>query len=150
MPPVSWPRSAWRTRSRSWNRSGFCKRRICRPRGEEDKIVITIEAGERRYELVEGWGKLPEDWKWGQVAGVACDSHDRVHVYTRTEHPYMVFDKSGELLEHQDNLDMAHSLFIDGDDSVFFVSHHAHTVMKMSNDGKHLLTLGTRNEPSDT
>ena len=112
--------------------------------------MITIEAGERRYELVEGWGNLPEDWQWGQCAGVACDSQDRVHVYTRTEHPYMVFDRSGSLLEHQDNLDVAHSLFIDPSDAVFFVSHQAHTVMKMSNDGKHLLTLGTRGQPSDT
>src|SRR5262245_54287767 len=112
--------------------------------------VITIEAGERRYELVEGWGKLPDGWRWGQVAGVACDSQDRVHVYARTEHSYMVFDRSGALLDHQDNLDMAHSLFIDASDAVFFVSHAAHTVMKMSNDGKLQLTLGARNQPSDT
>ena len=75
--------------------------------------MIRIEAGERQYELVEGWGKLPDGWAWGQVAGVACDSRDRVHVYTRTDHPYMVFDRNGTLLDHQDNLDTAHSLFID-------------------------------------
>ena len=56
-----------------------------------------IEAGDRQYELVEGWGQLPPAWKWGQVAGVACDSQDRVHIYTRTEHPYMIFDRSGRL-----------------------------------------------------
>ena len=50
---------------------------------------------DRQYELVEGWGELPRGWQWGQVAGVACDSEDRVHVYTRTEHPYMIFDRSG-------------------------------------------------------
>src|SRR5438128_3806740 len=106
--------------------------------------MMKIEAGERQYELVEGWGTLPEGWRWGQTAGVACDSQDRVHVYTRTEHAYMVFDRNGTLLDHQDNLDTAHSLFIDSSDSVYFVSHAAHTVMKLSNDGKLLLTLGTR------
>ena len=52
-----------------------------------------IDVGERQYELVEGWGQLPEGWRWGQCAGVACDSQDNVHVFTRTEHPLMVFDK---------------------------------------------------------
>ena len=36
--------------------------------------MIKIEAGERQYELVEGWGTLPEGWTWGQVAGVAADT----------------------------------------------------------------------------
>ena len=49
--------------------------------------MITIEAGDRLYDLVQGWGELPEGWRWGQVAGLAVDSQDRVHVYTRTEHP---------------------------------------------------------------
>jgi DNA-binding beta-propeller fold protein YncE len=114
--------------------------------------VITIEAGDRRYELVEGWGQLPEGWQWGQVAGVACDSHDRVHVYTRTPHPYMVFDKSGTLLDHwgEDTFDEAHSLFIDRSDDVFAVSHRAHFIVKFNAERKVLLTLGTRNQPSDT
>src|SRR5438270_13429287 len=112
----------------------------------QSRAMIRIEAGDRQYELVEGWGTLPEGWKWGQVAGMACDSQDRVHVYARTEHPYMVFDRSGALLDHQDNLDQAHSLYIDADDAVFFVSHHAHTVMKVGPDGKHQFTLGTRGQ----
>jgi DNA-binding beta-propeller fold protein YncE len=114
--------------------------------------VITIEAGERRYELVEGWGTLPDGWEWGQVAGVACDAQDRVHVYTRTAHPYMIFDRSGAMVEHrgEGSLDEAHSLYIDAADSVFFVSHRAHVIMKVSCEGKHLLTLGERGKPSDT
>src|SRR5438067_12924082 len=79
--------------------------------GYPRRVTIRIEAGERQYELVEGWGQLPDGWKWGQVAGVACDSKDRVHVYTRTEHPYMVFDKSGQLVHHGgEDFDLAHSL----------------------------------------
>src|SRR5438046_10022914 len=90
--------------------------------------MIRSEAGERQYELVEGWGKLPDGWKWGQVAGVACDSQDRVHVYSRTEYPYMVFDKSGEMVDHggEDNFDLAHSLYIDPEDDVFVLSHRGH------------------------
>src|SRR5258708_4324971 len=114
--------------------------------------MIKIEAGERQYELVKDWGTLPEGWTWGQVAGVACDSHDRVHVYTRTEHPYMVFDRAGTLVHHggEGTFDLAHSLYIDESDSAFVLSHRGHVIMKFDRDGELMLTLGERGTPSDT
>lgn len=115
--------------------------------------MITIEAGDRQYELVENWGTLPDGWAWGQVAGIACDSKDRVHVYTRTEHPYLVFDRSGKLIHcagENGEFDVAHSLFIDPDDSVFVLSHHGHFIMKFNADGQLMLTLGERGKASDT
>lgn len=115
--------------------------------------MITIEAGERQYELVENWGRLPDGWRWGQVAGLACDSKDQVHVYTRTEHPYMVFDRSGKLLScdgEGGKFDLAHSLYIDIADSVFVLSHKGHVIMKLDSDGQLQLTLGERGKPSDT
>ena len=114
--------------------------------------MIKIEAGERQYELVEGWGTLPAGWTWGQVAGVACDSQDRVHVYTRTKHPYMVFDRAGNLVHHggEDSFDLAHSLYIDQADSVFVLSHRGHFIMKFDRDGELMLTLGERGKASDT
>ena len=60
-------------------------------------MVKVIDAGERQYELVEDWGQLPPGWVWGQVGAVGVDSKDRVHAFTRTEHPYMIFDRSGKL-----------------------------------------------------
>jgi hypothetical protein len=113
---------------------------------------VIVEAGERQYELVRGWGELPEGWEWGQVAGVACDSQDNVHVYTRAEHPYMVFDRSGRLLDHwgEGELGEAHSLFIDASDSVFILSHRDHYMIKRNRDGEPVLTLGQRGVPSDT
>jgi hypothetical protein len=114
--------------------------------------MIRIEAGERQYELVNDWGTLPEGWTWGQVAGVACDSQDRVHVYTRTNHPYMIFDRSGTLVHHggEDDFDMAHSLYIDAADSVFVLSHRGHFIMKFDRDGELMLTLGERGKASDS
>lgn len=114
--------------------------------------MIRIDAGERQYELVEGWGKLPDGWKWGQVAGVACDSEDRVHVYTRTEHPYMVFDRDGNMVHHggEDNFDLAHSLYIDPADAVFVLSHRGHFIMKFDAEGELMLSLGSRGTASDT
>ena len=85
-------------------------------------MIVRI-SGERQYELVEGWGQLPEGWTWGQVAGVACDSQDRVHVYTRTEHPYMVFDKKGKLIDEWGGeiFGSPHGICITPNDDVYLV-----------------------------
>ena len=108
--------------------------------------------GDRKYELVEGWGELPEGWTWGQTAGVGVDSEDNVHVFTRTGHPYMIFDKSGKLVDHwgEGIFGVAHGVCITPDDSVFFVEHQSHVILKFDKSGRHRLTMGTRNQPSDT
>lgn len=110
------------------------------------------EAGDRRYELVADWGELPSGWRWGQVAGVAVDSEDNVHVFTRTEHPYMVFDKSGKLIDHwgEGIFGVAHGVCITADDSVFFIEHQGHVILKFDKKGRHQFTLGRRGVPSDT
>jgi DNA-binding beta-propeller fold protein YncE len=111
-----------------------------------------IHAGDRQYELVKGWGQLPDGWRWGQAAGVAIDSQDNVHVYTRTEHPDMVFDKSGKFLDSwgEGVFGMAHSLYLNPDDSVFVLSHKDHLDRKYSSDRKPLFELGTKGVASDT
>jgi len=112
----------------------------------------TWQAGDRTYELVEGWGELPDGWDWGQVAGVAVDSEDNVHVFTRTGHPYMIFDKSGKLVDHwgEGIFGVAHAVCITPDDSVFFVEHLSQIIMLFNKQGRHRMTMGTRNEGSDT
>jgi DNA-binding beta-propeller fold protein YncE len=114
--------------------------------------VTVLQAGERSYEPVEGWGKLPEEWIWGHVADVAVDSEGNVHVFTRAEHPYLVFDRSGQLLDHWGNgiFEEAHGMFITPDDAVYLVDRAAQTVLKFDKAGRHRLTLGTRHHPSDT
>ncbi|MBI3919687.1 MAG: 6-bladed beta-propeller [Betaproteobacteria bacterium] len=48
------------------------------------------------YEVIEGWEQMPEGWAFVEVAGVACDSQDRVYVFNRGTHPMIVFDKEGK------------------------------------------------------
>jgi DNA-binding beta-propeller fold protein YncE len=114
--------------------------------------VIIKDAGERQYELVEGWGQLPDGWQWGQVGAVAVDSEDNVHVFTRMEHPYMIFDKSGKLLDHwgEGIFEDAHGMCITADDTAYFVDRLPQIVTKFSKEGRHRLTLGKRGVPSDT
>ena len=111
-----------------------------------------IEVGERAYELVEGWGQLPSGWQWGQVGGVAVDSSDNVHVFTRMEHPYMIFDKAGKMVDRwgEGIFEDAHGICITPDDTAYFVDRFSQIVLKFNKEGRHRLTLGTRGVHSDT
>ena len=113
---------------------------------------IVVDAGERQYELVRGWGELPSGWVWGQVGAVAVDSKDNVHVFTRAEHPYLVFDKTGKLLDSwgEGVFEDAHGLCITPDDTLYFVDRDPQVVLKFDKTGRHRLTLGHRHKPSDT
>ena len=50
-------------------------------------MSVNVGSGEYRYEVVEGWGKLPDGWTFKEVAAVAIDSKDQVYCFTRGDHP---------------------------------------------------------------
>jgi DNA-binding beta-propeller fold protein YncE len=115
-------------------------------------MTTIVEAGPRQYEVVQNWGELRPGWEWGQVGAVGVDSKDHVHVFTRAKHPYRVYDKSGKLLHFwgQELLEDAHGICIAPDDNVFLVDRAPQVVMKFTNDGRHLFSMGNRHKPSDT
>jgi len=104
------------------------------------------------YEVVEGWGKLPEGWIFTQVAGVAVNSQDKVYVYNRGEHPMIIFDREGNFLTSwgEDFLTRGgHGIFIDTDDYVYLADGTMQTVMKFTPEGERLLTLGTEGQANE-
>src|SRR6476469_1955699 len=121
-------------------------------------IMITVascasadaHAGEA-YKLDPAFPRLPADVKLGAVSGVATDSHGDVLVFHRGEPPILVFDTSGKLLRSfgKGLFASAHGLRVDRDDNVWVTDNMNHTVLKLSSDGKVLLTLGVRNRPGD-
>ncbi len=102
------------------------------------------------YQVVEGWGQLPEGWEFKQVAGVAVDSQDRIYVYNRGEHPMIVFDSDGNLLNTwgEGFLKHAHGIFIDTADMIYLVDRWLHAVLKYTPEGELLMTIGTLDQPS--
>jgi DNA-binding beta-propeller fold protein YncE len=111
-------------------------------------------SGELVYEVLEGWGKLPEGWDFVEVGAAAADSQDRVYALNRGEHPMVVFDRDGNFLtswgEDIFTERRGHGICIDADDCVYCVDDGDHTVRKFTSDGKLLLTLGVPFRVSDT
>lgn len=104
------------------------------------------------YEPVPGWGRLPADWSYVDVVGVATDRQDRVYVFNRGAHPMIIFDRSGELLGTwgEGLFNRPHGITIGPDDAIYCTDDRDHTVRKFTPEGKCLLTLGQSGRPSDT
>jgi len=105
--------------------------------------------GKYTYKVAEGWDQLPESWTWGWISAVACDSQDRVYVYSRSEHPLVIFDRNGIFLASwgEDILKDAHGIYIDADDNVYCTERNTHCVRKFKRDGELVMTLGTPDQP---
>lgn len=105
--------------------------------------------GTHQYTVEENWWTLPDGWEFGWIPAVAVDSQDRVYVYSRSEHPMVVFDRDGNFLTSwgDDILKDAHGIFIDADDNIYCVERETHVMHKFTTDGKLLMTLGTMDKP---
>ena len=108
--------------------------------------------GKYSYELADGWAKCPEGFSFQNAPGIVVDSQDRVHVFSRSEHPVAVFDLEGNLLSWWEGGLSAglHGCCIDPEGSIYCTDTRHHTVTKYTPDGKVLLTLGNKDQPSDT
>ncbi len=108
--------------------------------------------GKYTYELVDGWAKCPDGWSFIDVCGLSIDSQDRVYILSRSAHPVAVFDREGNLLTSwgEGFFKRAHGTCVGPDGSVYCTDDGNHTVSKFTPDGKLLLTLGNKDQPSDT
>ena len=120
--------------------------------GVEQIAVPAVGCGELTYQPIVDWARLPRPWELGEVTGVATDSQDRVFVFSRTEHPLLVFDADGRFLHSwgEGQFKRPHGIFIDPNDAVYCTDDLDHTVRKFSPEGDLLLTLGESGCPSDT
>ena len=107
-------------------------------------------SGKFCYKVEEGWGRLPQGWTWGWIPAVACDSRDRVFVYSRSEHPLIIFDREGNFLESwgEGVLVDAHGIWIDEADNVYCTERENHCLFKFDSVGKLIMTLGTPGRPA--
>jgi len=106
-----------------------------------------------------GWAKLPEGRKWGMTIGIDADRDGKsMWVFDRcgardcggsTVPPIQKFDASGKLVTTfgAGMFNFPHGLHVDRDNNIWVTDGRGkdgkgHTVMKFSQDGKLLMTLG--------
>ncbi len=113
---------------------------------------MTYGNGSYRYELVEEWAKLPTGWSFLDVGGLAVDAQDHLYVFNRSAHPLMVFDRNGNLASSwgEGVFNRPHGIRISRDGTIYCTDDGSHVVRKFSPDGKLLMTMGTKDKPSDT
>lgn len=115
-------------------------------------MAVSVGDGKFGYEVAEGWGELPDSYEWGQIGAVSVDSLDRVHLFTRTNHPVMTFDRDGKFLSTwgEDVFGDAHGMYIDSNDNLFAVDRAGNKAMKFTKDRKIVFELGNNGQASDT
>ena len=108
--------------------------------------------GKYRYELVDGWAKLPQGESFFDVGGVCVDDQDRVYVLSRSTYPITIFDRDGNILSQWGTglFGRAHGSCAGPNHTVFCTDDRKHTVRQFTPEGAVLMTLGTQDKPSDT
>ena len=106
--------------------------------------TVKLGSGSFTYEVAVDWEKLPEGYWWRDAAAVVVDKRDRVYVFSRGDHPMIVFDKDGNFLESwgEGVFKNAHGVTLGPDDTLYCVDDGDHTVRKCTLDGKVLMTIG--------
>jgi streptogramin lyase len=108
--------------------------------------------GKYTYELVEPWAKLPKGESLVDVCGISIDSEDRVYVFNRSNRPMIVFDREGnEISSWGEKLfKRPHGSCLTADGHIYLTDDYRHVVYKFSKEGDLMMTIGNKDQPSDT
>ena len=109
-------------------------------------------SGDFRYEVAENWPKWPEGWIVNNVCGISQNSKGVIYIFNRSEHPVIMVDHDGNVLGSwgEEYFEWPHGIFITPDDCVWLCDMILHTASKFTADGKLLMELGIKGQPSDT
>ncbi len=114
---------------------------------------MVLGEGDYRYDVVEGWARLPEGWVFTQVSDAAVDSRGRIYAFTRGKHPIVVFDKEGNFVTSWGYgefgisphlVSQSHGIFIGPDDGVYLTDAYQHVVRRYTLLGEMEREWGTR------
>ena len=111
------------------------------------------KSGKIEYSVVEGWEQLPKNYVHRDVAGVAVDGEDRVYLMCRGDHPVLIYDRKGKFLRSWGEGDFSyrtHGIYVAPNGTIFCTDDGQHTVRQFTPEGKLLMTLGTKNTPSNS
>lgn len=109
-------------------------------------------SGEYTYELIDNWAKLTAIESFIDVVGISVDRDDRIYVLNRSKYPMIVFDREGNQLSFwgEGLFKRPHGSCLSHDDSIYCTDDYSHVVYKFSLKGDLLMTIGNKDQPSDT
>lgn len=118
---------------------------------------VILKAGDRRYEALHDWGRLPDSVRYGNCHGVQVDSqghiyvHHTVHATSPSDHSVVVFDPEGKFVRSWGGAYAggAHGFRLvrdGGQEFLFFCDIRRGIVQKTDLLGNVLLTLGYPSE----
>ena len=113
------------------------------------------EGGLLKYRVNIRFGEepdtMPDGWKFGRVSAVASDRAGRVYVFHRGNKadPIVVFDAKGNYQRSwgRGMFGNPHGMRVDRAGNVWVTDNGDHQVMKFTNEGQLLLTLGIKAKP---
>ena len=113
--------------------------------------MVRVGAGNFTYDVIEGWGALPESVSFGHISDVSVDSYDRVYCFQRQAPSIVVLDDRGNYLKSwgDDPMAYAHGISLGSDASVYLTYRDEHLAIKCSEDGNLILSLGNKGVPSE-
>ena len=111
----------------------------------------TLGSGQFAYEVIVNWEKLPDGVGWRETAGVITDADDNVYVFSRGDHPMVVFDKDGNFIKTwgEGVFTRAHGVSRGPNDTLYCTDDGDHTVRQCTLGGEVLMTIGVPNRPAD-
>ncbi|SDN76054.1 peptidyl-alpha-hydroxyglycine alpha-amidating lyase family protein [Ensifer sp. YR511] len=109
-----------------------------------------LSDGEYCYRVNAEWAKFPPGYVIRDVPSVAVDHSDNVYLFSRNDHPVMVFDREGNFLRSwgEGQFVRPHGAQVGPDDSIYLTDDELHVVRKYDLSGRLLLTLGQEGTPS--
>ena len=113
---------------------------------------MTLGSGSHIYEIVDGWGALPDGVQLGYTHGVVVDSKDNVYVHNQSKDAVIKFDRDGKFLSSwgEKFKDGAHGLYLsrEGDSEYLYLADNArHRVYKTTLDGEAIFDVGAPDLP---
>jgi NHL repeat len=116
---------------------------------------VIVGTGQFRYELVEGWERLPNGMSHHDVVSVRyCPATGHVFVFNRSADPVLRFTTSGELVdawggEYFTDVRGPHGMHLEGGGTMLLVDTRRNRVERYTYDGKRLASIPARQSPFD-
>lgn len=114
--------------------------------------MVSLGSGAYTYNVEVNWETVPADYGdgWREVPAVYADDDDNIYLFTRGDHPMMVFDSSGNFVKSwgEGVFTRGHGISKGPNNTLYLTDDGDHSVRQCTLDGEVLMTLGVPGTPA--